>query len=140
MEIPLGPFLLTRMIGLGGAGEVWEGTQVAQGVKVAVKVITAARARDPRFREAFAHEVRAIAGLDHPGVALVFDSGEVDGAAEAASLGRMVAGSPYLAMGSRAARSAPRSRRPTGSPSEASCSGCSTRSATPTRAGWCTAT
>jgi serine/threonine protein kinase/tetratricopeptide (TPR) repeat protein len=96
--IPVGPFALTRLIGVGGMGEVWEGAHVGQGVPVAVKVITAARARDPRYREAFRNEVRSVAGLDHPGIVHVFDYGEVDLRAEEASLGRLVAGSPFLAM------------------------------------------
>jgi len=98
LDIPLGAFHLTRLIGVGGMGEVWEGVHHAQGVPVAVKVITATRARDPRYREAFQNEVRAVAGLDHPGVVLVFDYGEVDTRAEEAAHGRLVAGSPFLAM------------------------------------------
>ncbi len=98
LDIPLGAFQLTRLLGVGGMGEVWEGFHRTQGVPVAVKVITAARARDPRYREAFRNEVRAVAGLDHPGVVMVFDQGELDAAAEQASEARMVAGSPYLAM------------------------------------------
>jgi eukaryotic-like serine/threonine-protein kinase len=97
-QIPLGPFLLHKLIGAGGAGEVWEGMHTEAGVPVAVKVITAKRARDRRFQEAFQHEVRAVAGLDHPGIVEVFDTGTVNERAEAASSGRMVSGSPYLAM------------------------------------------
>lgn len=96
--VRLGPLQLDRPIGVGGAGEVWQGVHVASSVPVAVKVITAARARDDRYREAFANEVRAVARLSHPGVVRVFDSGLVDEEAEHASSGRMVAGSPYLAM------------------------------------------
>lgn len=98
VDVPLGPMRLHKLIGVGGAGEVWQGVHEAQGVPVAVKVITAARARDAKYREAFGNEVRAVAALSHPGVVLVFDTGEVDEEAERASLGRMVAGSPFLAM------------------------------------------
>ena len=98
LDIPLGAFQLTRLIGVGGMGEVWEGYHATQGVPVAVKVITATRARDARYREAFRNEVRAVAGLDHPGVVMVFDQGEVDERAKAASQVRMIAGSPFLAM------------------------------------------
>src|SRR4051812_710343 len=94
--VRLGPLQLERPIGVGGAGEVWQGVHLRSSVPVAVKVITAARARDDRYREAFANEVRAVAGLSHPGVVTVFDSGLVDADAERASDGRMVAGSPYL--------------------------------------------
>ncbi|MFT4623390.1 MAG: serine/threonine protein kinase/tetratricopeptide (TPR) repeat protein [Myxococcota bacterium] len=96
--VPLGTFLLHARIGVGGSGEVWQGVHAVQRLPVAVKVITADRARDPRYLEAFAREVRAVAGLDHPGVVRVFESGRVDVAAEVASAGRLVAGSPFLAM------------------------------------------
>ncbi len=96
--IPVGPFEAHALIGVGGAGEVWSGVHVAQRVPVAIKVITAVRARDARYREGFANEVRAVAGLEHPGIVRVFDTGIVDAAAEERSFGRMVAGSPYLAM------------------------------------------
>lgn len=96
--IPLGPFTLEARIGVGGMGEVWRGVHRQQRVPVAVKVITAARARQDRYREAFREEVRAVAGLDHPGVVHVLDLGEVGAEAEAASEGALVAGSPYLAM------------------------------------------
>lgn len=98
MPIVVGPFELGELLGVGGMGEVWRATHRVQKVEVAVKVITAMRARDQRFREAFQNEVRAVAGLDHPGIVHVFDYGEVDGPAAAASLDRLVAGSPYLAM------------------------------------------
>ncbi|HSS47506.1 MAG TPA: protein kinase, partial [Thermoanaerobaculia bacterium] len=66
--IPLGPFLLDRCIGRGGMAEVWSGVHAAQGVPVAVKVMTAERAREPSFRDAFRNEVQAVASLDHPGI------------------------------------------------------------------------
>jgi len=98
LQIPLGPFELTKRIGVGGMGEVWQGFHRQQKVPVAVKVITAARARQNKYRKAFREEVRSCAGLNHPGVVMVFDFGELDAAAEEASQGRMIEGSPYLAM------------------------------------------
>ncbi len=97
-SFPLGPFDLSKRIGVGGMGEVWQGVHRQQQVPVAVKVITAARARQGRYRSAFREEVRAVAGLNHPGVVMVFDYGEVDDVAEQKTKGSMVAGSPYLAM------------------------------------------
>jgi serine/threonine protein kinase/tetratricopeptide (TPR) repeat protein len=96
--IPLGPFTLSRRIGVGGGGEVWRGVHQAQSVNVAVKVMTGARAADERYREAFDNEVRAVAGLEHPGIVTVLDHGRVDPAAAKASGGRLVVGSPFLAM------------------------------------------
>jgi serine/threonine protein kinase len=65
---------------------------------VAVKVITDASAREDRYQAAFRNEVRAVAGLSHPGVVQVFDFGLIDAAADFASGGRLLAGSPYLVM------------------------------------------
>ena len=96
--VPLGPFELVTRIGVGGGGEVWRGTHVAQDVQVAVKVMTGERAADPRYQIAFENEIRAVAGLEHPGIVTVLDYGRVDGRAADASRGRLVEGSPYLAM------------------------------------------
>jgi tetratricopeptide (TPR) repeat protein len=96
--IPLGPFHLDRRIGRGGMAEVWSGVHAAQQVPVAVKVMTGERARNPQYRTAFRNEVQAVASLDHPGIVLVFDHGEVSREAEEASRGLLPAGSPCLAM------------------------------------------
>jgi len=96
--IPLGPFLLDRCIGRGGMAEVWSGVHAAQGVPVAVKVMTAERAREPSFRDAFRNEVQAVASLDHPGIVRVFEHGEMGADAEEASRGLLLKGSPTLAM------------------------------------------
>ncbi len=97
-SIPLGPFRLARRIGRGGMAEVWSGVHAAQGVPVAVKVMTGERYREELHREAFRNEVQSVASLDHPGVVLVYDHGAVGPEAEEASLGLLPAGSPFLAM------------------------------------------
>ena len=96
--IPLGPFEIRSLIGKGGMGEVWQGVHRAQQLPVAIKVITSVRARNPEFRAAFRNEVRAVAGLNHPGVVMVFDFGTVTEEAESLSSGQLQAGSPYLVM------------------------------------------
>jgi serine/threonine protein kinase/tetratricopeptide (TPR) repeat protein len=96
--IPLGPFHLERRIGRGGMAEVWSGVHAAQQVPVAVKVMTGERARNPQYRASFRNEVQAVASLDHPGIVLVLDHGEVGREAEEASRGLLPAGSPCLAM------------------------------------------
>jgi serine/threonine protein kinase/tetratricopeptide (TPR) repeat protein len=78
--------------------EVWSGVHAAQGVSVAVKVMTGERAREASFRAAFRNEVQAVASLDHPGIVIVFDHGEIGADAEEASRGLLTAGSPTLAM------------------------------------------
>ena len=94
----LGLFDLDRPIGKGGMGEVWRATHRGMRVAVAVKVMTANRARDPDFVASFRDEVRAVAALDHPRIVHVHDHGSVDARAEEVSEGRLVAGSPWLAM------------------------------------------
>ncbi|HEX3127877.1 MAG TPA: tetratricopeptide repeat protein [Thermoanaerobaculia bacterium] len=96
--VPLGPFHLERRIGRGGMAEVWSGVHAVQQVPVAVKVMTGERARNLQYRASFRNEVQAVASLDHPGIVLVFDHGEVSREAEDASRGLLPAGSPCLAM------------------------------------------
>ena len=79
-------------------GVVWAGHHAIHGTPVAVKVITDVSAQEDRFRAAFRNEVRAVAGLSHPGIVRVFDFGLVDEACAEASGGRITAGSPYLVM------------------------------------------
>ncbi len=93
MRERLGPFVLSRRLGQGGMGEVWLAEHEGLGVEVAVKTLTAARARMGSAMAAFAREVHAVARLDHPGVIAVFDHGVVG--PEAPSLGE---GNPYLVM------------------------------------------
>lgn len=97
-ELRLGPFTLEEPIGQGGMGEVWRARHHRQGVPVAVKVITDQAARDPEVRRAFDNEVRSVARLDHPGIVEVLEYGSIDAEAASRSEGRLVEGSPFLAM------------------------------------------
>lgn len=97
-RIPLGPFEVHHPIGRGGMGEVWKGVHGAGGLPVAVKVIQAEALKRADFSEVFGNEVRAVAGLDHPGIVVVLDYGQVSAAASVASGGQMAEGSPYLVM------------------------------------------
>ncbi len=96
--ISLGPFDLDQPIGKGGMGVIWSARHRGQDIPAAVKVLTLSRAKDFGFRAAFRKEVRAVAGLDHPNIVVVFDHGEVSVEAETRSEARMLAGTPYLAM------------------------------------------
>ncbi len=71
-EIRLGPFALQAPMGRGAMAEVWRGRHVGLDVPIALKIVTGDRARSPRHRELFRQEVRAVAGLDHPGIVRVF--------------------------------------------------------------------
>ncbi|MEQ1505951.1 MAG: protein kinase [Myxococcota bacterium] len=96
--ISLGPFVLEARIGRGGMGEVWRARHRQQQVAVALKVLTAAGSSRPMFVESFRNEVRAVASLDHPHIAMVLDYGSVPQEAARTSKGQLVAGTPYLSM------------------------------------------
>ncbi len=98
LRAQLGPFVLERPIGAGGMGEVWRAVHRDEHTPVAIKVIGPHWARQPSYRQAFAREVRAIAGLVHPGIVAVHDQGVVGAAAARASGDRLAADSPYLVM------------------------------------------
>jgi eukaryotic-like serine/threonine-protein kinase len=66
----LGPYEIVSRIGAGGMGEVWKARDTRLDRVVAVKV------KSGRFSERFEREARAIAALNHPNVAQIYDVGE----------------------------------------------------------------
>jgi len=74
-------YQLQERIAVGGMGEVWRATDTLLGRAVAVKVLKPEYAADPHFLERFRNEARHTASLSHPGIANVFDYGEVAGKA-----------------------------------------------------------
>jgi tetratricopeptide (TPR) repeat protein len=79
-------------------GTVWRAVHRRQGTPVAVKVMTAQTTREQKYMRAFRNEVRAVAGLEHPGIVQVFDYGDVTDEAASVSEGRLKPGYPFLAM------------------------------------------
>ncbi len=71
-----GRYKLGEMIGTGGMADVYvaEDTRLARAV--AIKVLRSDLARDPSFVARFRKEALAAAGLNHPGIVAVYDSGE----------------------------------------------------------------
>ena len=65
-----------EMIGTGGMADVYIGEDQRLSRKVAVKVLRSDLARDPSFVARFRKEALAAAGLNHPGIVAVYDSGE----------------------------------------------------------------
>ena len=65
-----------EMIGTGGMADVYIGEDQRLSRKVAVKVLRSDLARDPSFIARFRKEALAAAGLNHPGIVAVYDSGE----------------------------------------------------------------
>ena len=72
-----GRYRLTGRIAVGGMGEVWRAEDTVLHRTVAVKVLKNELTADPTFLERFRTEARMTAALSHPGIANVFDYGEV---------------------------------------------------------------
>ena len=73
-----GRFIILDRIGEGGMGAVYRALQTSLDREVALKVLHSNVAITSRARQRFAREARAIARLNHPHIASVFDFG-VDG-------------------------------------------------------------
>ena len=73
-----GKYRLTRLLGRGGMGSVWEGTHTSLGTRVAVKFIDAEYAESPEARSRFENEARAAAKLRSKHVVEVYDHGVSD--------------------------------------------------------------
>jgi hypothetical protein len=77
-HIVAGRYVLRGVIGTGGMATVWRASDEVLGRDVAVKVLSPQLAADPAFAARFEREARHAAGLSHPNLVTVFDSG-VDG-------------------------------------------------------------
>lgn len=71
-----GRYKLGEMIGSGGMADVYIANDQRLSRKVAIKVLRSDLARDPSFVARFRKEALAAAGLNHPGIVAVYDSGE----------------------------------------------------------------
>ena len=71
-----GRYEIGELIGYGGMAEVHRGRDIRLGREVAVKVLRADLARDPAFLHRFRREAQAAAGLNHPSIVSVYDTGE----------------------------------------------------------------
>ncbi|WP_433318542.1 serine/threonine-protein kinase [Micromonospora sp. CA-269861] len=70
-------YRLVESIASGGMGDVWRAVDETLGRGVAIKMLRPRLVTDPGFGERFRREARAMAALRHPGVAQVYDYGEV---------------------------------------------------------------
>jgi serine/threonine-protein kinase len=75
----LGAYRIEGVAGEGGMGVVYRAMQLGLDRPVALKVIAAELAHDPRFRERFKSEAQLAASIDHPNVVPVHEAGETDG-------------------------------------------------------------
>jgi two-component system LytT family response regulator len=68
-------------LGRGGMGIVYRARDTKLQRDVALKVLSADRLADPELRRRFLQEARALAALQHPGIAVVHEIDEADGMA-----------------------------------------------------------
>jgi serine/threonine protein kinase/tetratricopeptide (TPR) repeat protein len=94
----LGPFEIHEVIGRGGMGIVLSGMHLEQRVPVAIKVVTGYGKVDSRLKRRLRDEVQAAAALNHPGIVMVFDHGEVERPKGLLEEDSLHAGTPYFVM------------------------------------------
>ncbi len=75
----LGKFKLIRRLGGGGMGDVYLAEQESLGRQVALKVIRSDRLGSSEMAARFSREAWMIAGIKHPNIVTVHDSGEEKG-------------------------------------------------------------
>jgi len=74
-----GPYRLTRLLGRGGMGEVYEAEDTRKGRVVALKLISPQFSDDPMFRTRMQREAGAAGRLTEPHVVPIHDYGEING-------------------------------------------------------------
>jgi eukaryotic-like serine/threonine-protein kinase len=71
-----GRYEVAELVGRGGMADVHAGHDLRLGRQVAIKILRTDLARDSSFLARFRREAQAAAGLNHPSIVGVFDSGE----------------------------------------------------------------
>ena len=71
-----GRYQLDAIIGRGGMAEVWRARDIRLERDVAVKRLRVDLASDPTFQARFRREAQSAAGLNHPNIVAVYDTGE----------------------------------------------------------------
>lgn len=75
MELPA--YRIESLLGHGGMGAVYRGTQVSLERPVAIKILPPGiEKEDPSYAERFKNEARTMARLEHTGIVPVYDFGE----------------------------------------------------------------
>jgi serine/threonine protein kinase len=74
-----GKYNITRLLGMGGMGEVYEAYDTGKGRTVALKILAEELSHDVAFRTRFQRESQAAAILQEPHVIPIHDWGEIDG-------------------------------------------------------------
>jgi len=81
LPIRIGEYEIVRPLGRGGMGSVFLARHTKLGREVAVKLLAGHRLADPRMRQRFEAEMRAIGRLSHPNIVAAHDARDVDGTA-----------------------------------------------------------
>ncbi|PQZ90249.1 serine/threonine protein kinase [Arthrobacter sp. MYb227] len=88
-----GRYIVEELIGRGGMADVHLGVDKILGRKVAIKLLRPEMARDPMVQTRFRREAKAVAGLNHPNIVSVFDTGEEEREIDGSSISL-----PYIVM------------------------------------------
>jgi len=97
-DIACGPFVLLDPIDRGGMGAVYRARHRRSGTKAAVKILLPERARREQYKREFRAEIGALARLNHPAIATLYDYGFVDEQLAEAGPETFVENTPWLAM------------------------------------------
>ncbi len=75
----LGQYEITRKIGAGGMGEVFEARDTKLTRNVAIKVLSIESEQDDEFVQRFTREANTAAALDHPNIITIYNVGVQEG-------------------------------------------------------------
>lgn len=73
----VGKYKVTRLIGRGGMGAVYEMVHQTIGQRAAIKVLFQKYAHEPEFVERFRYEAQVVNQIEHPGLVKISDHGQL---------------------------------------------------------------
>lgn len=74
----IGNYRLSRLLGRGGMGAVYEAVHIGVGGRAAIKLLRAEVVDNPDITQRFFDEARAANSVEHPSIIKIFDSGQTD--------------------------------------------------------------
>jgi eukaryotic-like serine/threonine-protein kinase len=75
----LGPYEVVGPLGKGGMGEVYRAKDTRLGRDVAIKILPTELSADSGRKQRFEREAKAISGLNHPNICVLYDVGSQEG-------------------------------------------------------------
>jgi serine/threonine protein kinase len=75
----IGPYRITKQLGVGGMATVWKAYHPALDRYVAIKVLHPSFKEDPQFTTRFQREARIVAKLIHPHIVPIYDFSQHEG-------------------------------------------------------------